>query len=59
MTTVLLGSPGPLSIDEQESVPVHYPGAVTDPETAELISDAEFAEAEYTAFSAATRSPTA
>ncbi|MFZ2177214.1 MAG: IS1380 family transposase [Rhodococcus sp. (in: high G+C Gram-positive bacteria)] len=39
------------SIDEQEWTPVHYPGAVTDPDTGELISDAEVAEVEYTAFS--------
>jgi Transposase DDE domain group 1 len=30
--------------------PVHYPGAVEDPDTAELISDAEVAETVYTAF---------
>ncbi len=30
--------------------PVHYPGAVTDPDTGELISDAEVAEIGYTAF---------
>jgi hypothetical protein len=30
--------------------PVHYPGAVTDPDTGELISDAEVAETEFTAF---------
>ncbi len=30
--------------------PVHYPGAVTDPDTGELISDAEVAEIAYTAF---------
>jgi DDE family transposase len=30
--------------------PVHYPGAVTDPDTGELISDAEVAEVEFTAF---------
>ncbi|MBV8993855.1 MAG: IS1380 family transposase [Pseudonocardiales bacterium] len=29
--------------------PVHYPGAVTDPDTSELISDAEVAEVEFTA----------
>ncbi|MFC9557967.1 IS1380 family transposase [Rhodococcus sp. NPDC056960] len=38
-------------IDEQDWVPVHYPGAVTDPESGKLISDAEVAEVEYTAFS--------
>jgi hypothetical protein len=30
--------------------PVHYPGAVVDPETGELISDAEVAETTFTAF---------
>jgi DDE family transposase len=30
--------------------PVRYPGAVTDPDTGELISDAEVAEVEFTAF---------
>jgi hypothetical protein len=30
--------------------PVHYPGAVTDPDTGELISEAEVAETIYTAF---------
>jgi hypothetical protein len=30
--------------------PVHYPGAVVDPETGELISDAEVAEITFTAF---------
>ena len=37
-------------IDEDAWTPVHYPGEVTDPETGELISDAEVAEIEYTAF---------
>lgn len=36
--------------------PVRYPGAVTDPDTGELISDAEVAEAEFTAF-ASTKHP--
>jgi hypothetical protein len=31
-------------------IPVAYPGAVTDPDTGELISDAHVAEVEYTAF---------
>jgi hypothetical protein len=31
-------------------VPVHYPGAVLDPDTGELISDAEVAEVGFTAF---------
>lgn len=38
------------SIDDQTYTPVHYPGAVTDPDTGELISDAQVAEVEYTAF---------
>ena len=38
------------SITEDEWTPVHYPGAVTDPDTGDLISDAEVAEVEYTAF---------
>lgn len=37
-------------IDEQEWTPVHYPGAVVDPDTGELISDAEVAEVTFTAF---------
>jgi hypothetical protein len=37
-------------IPEQAYTPVHYPGAVTDPDTGELISDAQVAEVEYTAF---------
>jgi hypothetical protein len=36
--------------------PVHYPGAVEDPDTGELISDAEVAETEFTAF-ASTKTP--
>lgn len=38
------------SISEQAWVPVHYPGAVTDPDTGQLISDAEVAEVQFTAF---------
>lgn len=37
-------------IDEDVWVPVQYPGAVTDPDTGELISEAEVAETRYTAF---------
>jgi hypothetical protein len=37
-------------IPEDAWVPVHYPGAVADPDTGELISDAEVAETSYTAF---------
>jgi Transposase DDE domain group 1 len=38
------------SINDNAYTPVHYPGAVTDPDTGELISDAQVAEVEYTAF---------
>ena len=38
------------SIPDEAFVPVHYPGAVTDPDTGELISDAQVSEVEYTAF---------
>lgn len=44
------------SIDEHAWRPVHYPGAVDDPETGELISDAEVAEVAFTAF-ASTKHP--
>ncbi len=44
------------SISEQAWIPVHYPGAVTDPDTGELISDAQVAEVEFTAF-ASTKTP--
>ena len=44
------------SIGEHEWVPVNYPGAVVDPDTKELISDAEVAEVTYTAF-ASTKHP--
>ena len=37
-------------IPDQEYVPVQYPGAVEDPDTGDLISDAQVAEVEYTAF---------
>src|SRR5699024_6099407 len=36
--------------------PVHYPGAVIDPDTGELISDAQVAEVAFTAF-ASTKHP--
>ncbi len=39
------------SIDDTAWIPVRYPGAVTDPDTGELISDAEVADTSYTAFS--------
>jgi hypothetical protein len=38
------------AIDEAAWTPVHYPGAVVDPETGELVSDAEVAEICFTAF---------
>jgi hypothetical protein len=38
------------SIDEDAGTPVHYPGDVVDPETGELISNAEVAETTCTAF---------
>ena len=38
------------TIAEDAWRPVHYPGAVVDPDTGELISDAEVAETTYTAF---------
>jgi hypothetical protein len=36
------------AIDEAAYTPVHYPGAVTDPDTGALISDAEVAETPHT-----------
>ncbi|MGH3738981.1 MAG: IS1380 family transposase [Micromonosporaceae bacterium] len=44
------------AIDADAWVPVHYPGAVVDPDTGELISDAEVAETTFTAF-ASTQHP--
>jgi hypothetical protein len=38
------------TINDDAWTPVHYPDAVTDPDTGELISDAEVAETCYTAF---------
>jgi hypothetical protein len=38
------------SIPDDAFVPVPYPGAVTDPDTGQLISDAQVSEVEYTAF---------
>jgi hypothetical protein len=38
------------SIDDNAYTPVHYPGAVIDPDTGDLISDAQVAEVQYTAF---------
>jgi Transposase DDE domain group 1 len=37
-------------ITDEQYRPVYYPGAVTDPDTGALISDAHVAEVEYTAF---------
>ena len=44
------------TIGEDAWTPVRYPGAVIDPDTGELISDAEVAEVAFTAFTA-TRHP--
>ena len=44
------------AIGEDAWTPVHYPGAVEDPDTGELISDAEVAEIAFTAF-ASTKTP--
>jgi len=44
------------AITEDAWTPVSYPGAVTDPDTGELISDAEVAETGFTAF-ASTKQP--
>ena len=38
------------TIADDRYVPVRYPGAVVDPDTGQLISDAQVAEVEYTAF---------
>ena len=43
-------------IGDDAWTPVHYPGAVVDPDTGQLISDAEVAEIEFTAF-ASTKTP--
>jgi hypothetical protein len=47
------------AIAEHAWRPVHYPGAVVDPDTGELISDAEVAETTYTAFASTTHPVTA
>ena len=47
------------SISEQAWVPVQYPGAVNDPDTGELISDAQVAEVTYTAFAGTGQAVTA
>ena len=38
------------TIPDEAYTPVHYPGAVVDPDTGELISDAQVSEVEFTAF---------
>jgi hypothetical protein len=38
------------SIPDEQYVPVQYPGAVLDPDTGQLISNAQVAEVQYTAF---------
>jgi hypothetical protein len=38
------------AIPDEQYTPVHYPGAVADPDTGELISAAQVAEVQYTAF---------
>jgi Transposase DDE domain group 1 len=38
------------AIPDEAYTPVHYPGAVTDPDTGQLISDASVAEVPFTAF---------
>ena len=40
------------TIADDAYMPVHYPGAVIDPDTGQLISDAQVAEVQYTAFAA-------
>jgi hypothetical protein len=48
------------SIDDDAFVPVQYPGAVTDPDTGQLItSDAQVAEVPYTAFAGTRHETTA
>jgi len=47
------------AIADDAWTPVHYPGAVTDPDTGELISDAEVAEISYTAFASTNAQVTA
>jgi hypothetical protein len=47
------------TIADHAWVPVRYPGAVTDPDTGELISDAEVAEVDYTAFAGTKHAVTA
>jgi hypothetical protein len=46
-------------IPEHTWTPVHYPGAVLDPDTGQLISDAEVAEVTFTAFASSKQPVTA
>lgn len=47
------------TIEESAWAPVRYPGAFTDPDSGELISDAEVAEVQFTAFASTTNPVTA
>jgi hypothetical protein len=47
------------AIPDDAWVPVRYPGAVKDPDTGELISDAEVADVAYTAFDGTPQAVTA
>ena len=47
------------AISQDAWTPVRYPGAVTDPDTGELISDAQVAETSYTAFTSTNNPVTA
>ena len=47
------------AIADDAWAPVHYPGAVVDPDTGQLISDAEVAEVRFTAFASTKHSVTA
>jgi hypothetical protein len=47
------------TIDPDSWTPVRYPGAFTDPDTGKLISDAEVAEVEFTAFTSTANPVTA
>lgn len=38
------------AIEDKEWIPIHYPNAFVDEDTGELVSDAEVAETDYTAF---------
>ena len=47
------------AIDDDAFTPVHYPGAVVDPDTGALITDAEVAEVEFTAVASTSHPVTA